>query len=119
RRREERLREWAERVVTLRAPGDAPFVDLTNQSVRLLGASALLDGAEDEWLAPAAGIPLYPAFFGRDALTAAWQGPFFDGGLLEATLVRLQRLQGTAVVPDRDARPARTGQQVRRGPRAL
>ncbi|HLT48632.1 MAG TPA: glycogen debranching N-terminal domain-containing protein [Rubricoccaceae bacterium] len=118
RRREERLREWAERVVTLRAPGDAPFVDLTNQSVRLLGASALLDGAEDEWLAPAAGFPLYPAFFGRDALTATWQGLFLDGGLLEATLVRLQRLQGTAVVPERDEEPGRTVQQVRLGPLA-
>ena len=117
-RREGHLRDWTARVATLHAPGDAPFAEITNQSVRLLGASALLDGAEGEWLAPAAGFPLYPAFFGRDALTAAWQGLVLDGGLLEATLTRLGRLQGTAVVPERDEEPGRLVQQVRLGPLA-
>jgi len=118
RRREACLRDWTARVITLHAPGDAPFVDLTNQSVRLLGASALLDGPEAEWLAPAAGFPLYPAFFGRDALTAAWQGLVLDGGLLEASLARLHRLQGAEVDPARDEEPGRTVQQVRLGPLA-
>jgi glycogen debranching enzyme len=118
RRREARLRDWEKTLATLHAPGDAPFATITNASVRLLGASALLDGEADEWMTPAAGYPLYPAFFGRDALTASWQGLVLGGDLLEATLTRLQRLQGTAVVPERDEEPGRTVQQVRRGPLA-
>ncbi|MDX1418829.1 MAG: glycogen debranching N-terminal domain-containing protein [Rubricoccaceae bacterium] len=117
-RREARLAAWNERVARLHAPGGSPFAEITNQSVALLGASALLDGPEDEWMAPAAGFPLYPAFFGRDALTAAWQGLALDGGLLADTLVRLHRLQGTEVDPSRDEEPGRTVQQVRRGPLA-
>ena len=30
----------------------------------------LLEGPVDEWLVPQAGVPLYPAFFGRDGVTA-------------------------------------------------
>jgi glycogen debranching enzyme len=84
-----------------------------------LGSFALLEGEPDEWLAPAAGVPLYPALFGRDSLTSTWQATVLDRGeLLAATLVRLERLQGTAVVPERDEEPGRIIHSLRRGPLA-
>jgi glycogen debranching enzyme len=92
---------------------------MMNQAVADLGASALLEGAPDEWLTPSAGFPLYPALFGRDSLTASWQAALFDGGrLLEASLTRLQRLQGTADDPGRDEQPGRIIHSLRRGPLA-
>jgi glycogen debranching enzyme len=92
---------------------------MVNQAVADLGSTALLEGAPDEWLTPSAGLPLYPALFGRDSLTACWQAASFDGGrLLEAALTRLQRLQGTVEDPDRDEQPGRILHSLRRGPLA-
>jgi glycogen debranching enzyme len=66
-----------------------------------------------------AGIPLYHAFWGRDALTAAWQATVFDRGrLAEAILNRVGRLQGTHDDPWRDEQPGRTVRAVQRGPLA-
>ena len=53
---------------------------MVNQAVADLGSTALLEGAPDEWLTPSAGLPLYPALFGRDSLTACWQAALFDRG---------------------------------------
>jgi glycogen debranching enzyme len=97
--------------------GDSLFAGVTNAAMEDLGALALLDGAADEWLAPAAGVPLYPALFGRDAVTTSWQAASLDrGALLDATLTRLGRLQGAVSDPTRDEQPGRIVQQVRRGP---
>jgi glycogen debranching enzyme len=84
-----------------------------------LGSFALLEGEPDGWLAPAAGAPVYPALFGRDSLTSTWQATVLDRGeLLEATLSRLGRLQGTVVDPERDEEPGRIIHSLRRGPLA-
>ncbi len=118
-RREERLRVWSEGLVRLVSPGGGGIADMANAAMRDVGAFALLEGGEDEWLAPAAGVPLYPALFGRDALTAGWQASMLDGGqLLEAALTRLAGLQGTRLDPERDEQPGRIIQQARRGPLA-
>jgi glycogen debranching enzyme len=92
---------------------------MINQAMHDLGSFALLEGESSGWLAPAAGMPLYPALFGRDSLTACWQAAVLDrGAMLEATLSRLQRLQGTRFEPERDEQPGRIVQQVRQGPLA-
>jgi glycogen debranching enzyme len=92
---------------------------MVTQAVSDLGSFALLEGAPDEWLAPSAGFPLYPALFGRDALTTCWQAALFDRGrLLEAALTRLRRLQGTEDDPAHDEMPGRIVHSVRRGPLA-
>ncbi len=118
-RREDRLRGWSERTTTVSAPGVTPLVEITNAAMRELGSMALLEGEEAEWLAPAAGFPLYPAMFGRDALTAGWQAAVFDRGeLVRASLARLRRLQGTRVDDVRDEQPGRILQQARRDPLA-
>src|SRR5204862_7263411 len=82
-------------------------------------AFPLLEGQPDEWLALQAGVPLYPSFFGRDALTAGWQAGLLDAGVtLEAALIRLGRLQADRNDPWRDAEPGRLPYQVRSGPLA-
>ena len=119
RQREERLHTWQSSITRLSAPGDTPLVEITNQAIQELGSLALLEGAEDEWLTPAAGMPLYPAAFGRDALTAAWQAAAFDqGALMRATLAKLRRLQGTRIDDWRDEEPGRIVQQARWDPSA-
>ncbi len=115
--REARLDAWQRSATRVFAPGETPLATITNDAMTDLGALALLDGAEDEWLVPGAGMPLYPGLFGRDALTAGWQAAVFDRGqLVEAALVRLGRLQGTEVDDRRDEQPGRIVQQARRDP---
>jgi glycogen debranching enzyme len=64
-------------------------------------------------------MPLYPAFFGRDAVTAGWQAAMLDGGAaLDASLTRLGRLQATGDDDWRDAEPGRIPYQMRAGPLA-
>ncbi|MGH7528608.1 MAG: glycogen debranching N-terminal domain-containing protein [Gemmatimonadales bacterium] len=110
---------WREQAARLSAPGDRTVERMVNQAVADLGSFALLEGTAEEWLAPAAGMPLYPALFGRDALTVCWQAALFDRGrLLRSAMSRLQRLQGTRDDPGRDEMPGRIVHSVRRGPLA-
>jgi glycogen debranching enzyme len=119
REREARVKQWERGVTRLWAPGHTPLVEITNQAMSELGSMSLLEGAEEEWLTPSAGLPLYPALFGRDALTAAWQAAVFDGGaLIRSTLAKLRRLQGTKVDDWRDEEPGRIVQQARHDPTA-
>ena len=53
------------------APGEAPIAGIVNRSMEDMGSLALLEGPEDEWLCPAAGIPLFQSFWARDSLTTA------------------------------------------------
>lgn len=117
--REERLAAWRRSQARLAAPGGDAFVTMADAAMSDLGSLALLDGPEDEWLAPAAGIPYYPAFFARDALTAGWQATVLDRGeLLEAAHAKACRLIGREDDPWRDEQPGRIVQQARRGPLA-
>ena len=80
----------------------------------------MLEGRRDEWLALQAGMPLYPALFGRDTLIAGWQAAWLDRGeSLDASLTRLARLQTDRVDDWHDEQPGRIPYQVRRGPLAL
>jgi glycogen debranching enzyme len=88
-------------------------------NVEDFAAFPLVDGPRDEWLALQAGVPHYPAFFGRDALTAGWQAAMIDrGDTLTAALIRLGRLQSDRTDDWRDEQPGRIPYQVRRGPLA-
>jgi glycogen debranching enzyme len=95
------------------------MAEITNAGMRDLGSLALLDGGEDEWMTPAAGMPLYSAAFGRDALTTGWQAAAFDGGtVIRASLAQMRRLQSTRTDDWRDEQPGRIIQQARRDPTA-
>jgi glycogen debranching enzyme len=64
-------------------------------------------------------VPLYPALFGRDALTAGWHASLLDrGAVLEAALSRLGRMQTVRDCAWTDEEPGRIPFQVRRGPLA-
>ena len=57
---------------------------------KFLGLRAKIVAAAGAYLQ--AGMPLYPALFGRDTLTAGWQAAWVDRGQsLDASLTRLGR----------------------------
>jgi glycogen debranching enzyme len=115
----EDLRRWRERLASVEIPAATGVQQLLQQAVDDLGALALLDGPRNEWLAIQAGIPLYPALFGRDTLTAGWQAAMLDqGAILDASLTKLGRMQSDRVYEWRDEEPGRIPYQVRRGPLA-
>lgn len=106
--RDARLEEWQSGLADLHAPAETPFIEIANRAALDLGSFATLEGAADEWLTPAAGVPLYLTLWARDALTASWQAGLLDGGDMIADVLRcLARTQGTVVDPARDEEPGR------------
>jgi glycogen debranching enzyme len=118
--RESALEAWRNRFARLEAPSNRAAEQLIAANIRDYASFPLLDGQPDEWLALQAGVPLYPALFGRDTLTAGWQAAWVDrGASLDASLTRLQRLQSHRRDEWRDEEPGRIPYQVRQGPLAL
>ena len=118
--RERFWKAWQGSLSRVMTPGNSLAEQIITRHVADFAALPLMHGAPDEWLAMQAGVPMYPALFGRDALTAGWQAAMLDRGTaLDAALTRLGRLQGTRDDPDRDEEPGRIVQQVRYGPNAL
>ena len=120
RARDHALAEWRAGFTRLTAPGNLVFEQAIANNIRDFASFPLLEGQRDEWLAPQAGVPLYPAFFGRDGLTAGWQAGYVDRAqCLDAVLTRLGRMQSTRIHEWTDEEPGRVPYQVRRGPLAL
>jgi glycogen debranching enzyme len=118
--REVALAGWRDRFTQIEATGRTDAERAIADNVRDIASFPQLDGESDEWLAPQAGMPLYPAFFGRDGLTAGWQTALLDRGeLLDASMARLARMQSSRVDDWRDEEPGRLPYQVRQGPLAL
>lgn len=118
--REQAANSWRDRFARFSAPGNREAEAIVADNVRDLASFPLLEGRPDEWLALQAGMPLYPALFGRDTLTAGWQGAWLDRGeSLDASLTRLGRLQSTRYHEWRDEEPGRIPYQIRQGPLAL
>ncbi len=96
--REQALDGWQSRFTGVSVPGNREFERVLSGNIRDVGSFPTLDGEPDEWLALQAGMPAYPAFFGRDAVTAGWQTAMIDGGeALDAALTRLGRLQSEPI----------------------
>jgi glycogen debranching enzyme len=120
RRRETVGREWRERFTRIEVPGNGLAEQVLAANSRDIASFPLLEGETDEWLAMQAGMPLYPAFFGRDAVTAGWQAALLDcGDSLTAALAKLGRMQSDRFDDWRDEQPGRIPYQVRTGPLAL
>ena len=118
--RELHLRTWQERLTRVAIPPNRLAERILHTNVRDFASFPLLEGPPDEWLTLQAGMPLYPALFGRDTLTAGWQAAYLDRGeSLDASLTRLGRMQSDRVYDWRDEEPGRIPYQVRRGPLAL
>jgi len=112
-------RRWRDGLARVETPSNLVAEDIIRRNVRDFASFPLLDGAREEWLALQAGMPVYPALFGRDTLTAGWQAAFLDrGDSLDASLTRLGRMQSHRVFDWRDEEPGRIPYQVRRGPLA-
>jgi glycogen debranching enzyme len=117
--REAARREWQEGLAQIETPGNTVAEQIIARHVDDFASFPLLDGPRDEWLTLQAGIPMYPALFGRDVVTAGWQAALLDrGDALDAALTTLGRLQGKINDPERDEQPGRIVQQVRLGPAA-
>ena len=113
------VRKWRERFVRFEVPGNRLAEAVVGDNIRDFGSFPLLDGAPDEWLSLQAGMPLYPALFGRDAVTAGWQAALVDrGDSLGHALTRLGRMQSDRVNEWRDEEPGRIPYQSRTGPLA-
>lgn len=76
-----------------------------------------LDGEDDGWLVNA-GMPTYTGLFGRDALTAAWQGALMGPEMLRGTLAQIARTQATDDSAWHDREPGKMVHEMRRGPLA-
>ena len=117
--RAQHARAWRGRFARIAIPQNRLVEEVVRTNIDDVASFPLLEGERDEWLALQAGMPLYPALFGRDTLTAGWQAAWVDRGeSLEATLTRLERLQSNRVNDWRDEEPGRLPYQVRQGPLA-
>ncbi len=114
------LQEWRASFARIEIPGNTLAEEIVANNIRDLASFPLLDGDRDEWLALQAGMPLYPAFFGRDAVTAGWQAAMVDQGRsLSAALLRLGRMQSSRFDAWHDEEPGRIPYQMRSGPLAI
>jgi glycogen debranching enzyme len=117
--REQMWREWRDGLVRIEAPGSVLSKAILDGNIRDFASFPLLSGIRDEWLAMQAGMPLYPALFGRDSITAGWQAALTDRGTaLDASLTRLGRLQSDRIDDWHDEEPGRLPHEVRLGPLA-
>ena len=76
-----------------------------------------LDQPDEGWTM-AAGLPVYIAFFGRDALTSSWQAALLGSEMMRGTLAYLAETQATEENDWRDAQPGRLVHQMETGPKA-
>ncbi len=114
------IERWRTGFARVTSAGSQIFEEVLTSSVRDFGSFPLAEGEPDEWLTLQAGMPLYPALFGRDAVTAGWQAGYVDrGASLDAALTRLGRMQSRREDEWRDEEPGRIPHQVRRGPLAI
>ena len=63
-----------------------------------------------------AGVSVFTGLFGRDVLTAGWQGALIGPELMRGALDVTARLQATADDPWTDAEPGKLIHEMRRGP---
>lgn len=74
-----------------------------------------LDEVPEAWV-PNAGMPTYAGLFGRDSLTAAYQGALLGPEMLRGTLARIAATQATEDSAWRDEEPGKLIHEMRRGP---
>jgi len=75
----------------------------------------LEDDEPEAWVVNA-GVPVFTGLFGRDVLTAGWQGALIGPELMRGALNVTARLQATTDDPWLDAEPGKLIHEVRRGP---
>jgi glycogen debranching enzyme len=76
-----------------------------------------LDVGERAWV-PAAGIPIFVALFGRDALTVSWEASIVSTQMMQGVLPQIAKLQGRVVDDWRDEQPGRMLHEAHTAPLA-
>jgi glycogen debranching enzyme len=76
-----------------------------------------LDEEDQSWTL-GAGLPLYVALYGRDALSASWQAAVLGPEMMDGSLRALAKLQGREVNDWRDEQPGRMLHEAHTGPLA-
>jgi glycogen debranching enzyme len=111
---------FMERATDVHAPGcgtlGAAAVAALRQARRDLVALRLPAFDHGAGWTPAAGLPMYVALFGRDTLTAAWEGALLGPEMMQGTLPELARWQGTECNDWRDEDPGRMLHEAHPGP---
>ncbi|HBY94416.1 MAG TPA: amylo-alpha-1,6-glucosidase [Chloroflexi bacterium] len=74
-----------------------------------------LDPAPDAWV-PNAGVPTFTGLFGRDSLTAAWQGALIGPEMMRGALAVIAATQADSSSAWRDEEPGKMIHEMRRGP---
>lgn len=77
-----------------------------------------LDHGDRSWVT-AAGLPIYIALFGRDTLTAGWQGSILSTSMADGALRELPKWQGRVDNDWRDEQPGRMLHEAHTGPLAM
>ncbi|HYH86779.1 MAG TPA: glycogen debranching N-terminal domain-containing protein [Pyrinomonadaceae bacterium] len=92
-------------------------VGALEQAKRDLAALRLydLDHGERAWTT-AAGLPIFVALFGRDALTTAWQAALLGPDMMKGALPEIARRQGKEVNDWRDEQPGKMLHEAHTGP---
>jgi glycogen debranching enzyme len=67
----------------------------------------------------AAGLPIYTALYGRDVLTAAWQGSLASTDMMRGTLPLVASLQGRVRDDWRDEEPGKMPHEAHTGPLSM
>ena len=106
-----RFRAPQERTLTQTVVGTLEQAKRDLASLRLYD----LDRGERAWTM-AAGLPIYVALFGRDALTAAWQAAILSPDMMKGTLPEIARRQGREVNDWRDEQPGKMLHEAHTGP---
>ena len=75
------------------------------------------DRGERAWMA-AAGLPIYTAVYGRDALTSSWQAALASPDLMKGTLPEIAAIQGRTPNDWRDEQPGKMIHEAHAGPLA-
>jgi glycogen debranching enzyme len=76
-----------------------------------------MDDGDRSWVM-AAGLPIYIALFGRDALTASWQMAIASNQLMRGALYEMPKWQGRVENDWRDEQPGRMLHEAHTGPLA-
>jgi glycogen debranching enzyme len=100
-----------ERAHTIARAWDTAASDLSTLRLEAAGTAG-----DDGRFIPQAGAPHYTGLFGRDTLTAAWQGAMLGPEMMDAVLPALGALIGRSDDKFRDEEPGRLLHEVRTGP---
>jgi glycogen debranching enzyme len=105
---------WTARRTHLRC--DLPRVELAFRTAAEDLFSLRREDATADAFVPNAGVPAYTGLFGRDALTAAWQGALLGPEMLRGVLAVLADRTGTRDDAFHDEEPDKILHEARTGP---